>query len=71
MSYQELIKHLATENLNERDVEGLLITIKLDSIEKIKAKLDKGIDFLDDYMNSEFFLEWACSMADVHIPEYE
>jgi len=49
MSYQELIKYLTTENLNENDVQDLIkYSFWLDSIEKIKAEKGKWSDFWDD-----------------------
>lgn len=49
MSYQELMKFLITENLNEQDVQSLIKdSFWLDSIEKIKAEKEKWSDFWDD-----------------------
>ena len=48
-SYQELIKFLTTENLNEKKVEDLLKNyLWLGSVDKIKAEKEKWADFWCD-----------------------
>ena len=72
MNYQELMKHLATKNLNKDDVEGLIRdSFWLDSIEKIKAEKEKWSDFwndksLDGNYYCDLFSEWADSKVDVY-----